>query len=538
MSAQPIRRALLSVSDKTGIEVLAQALQLHRVEILSTGGTYRTLIEAGIPVTEVSHHTGFPEMMDGRVKTLHPRIHGGLLYLRDDPEHCRQAEQHHIEAIDLVVVNLYPFEHTAAREDATLAELIENIDIGGPSMLRSAAKNHASVTVITDPCDYDELISQMDAEAGSTTAAFRAACARKVFRVTARYDALIATELTARATAEATAAQEAMPSPMSEILPQDLPIGLGKLQDLRYGENPHQRAAFYCWRQGVAAGLAGARQLAGKELSYNNIMDADAAWRLVGEFDLPACAVIKHANPCGCAIATTQVEAFRRAWDGDPTAAFGSIIAVNGELELATAEALCEPGRFVEVIVAAAFSADAVQLLTSKPKWRNSVRLVMMGTVAGPDRGRLTVRQVLGGLLVQESDGLGYEVDAQRVVSARQPSEDELRDLRVAWLCAKHLASNAISLVREGMLVGAGAGQMSRVTSTRLAVQLAGERARGSVLGSDAFFPFPDGVTTAAEAGVTAIIQPGGSKGDDAVIAEADRHGLAMVFTGVRHFRH
>jgi len=527
-----VQRALLSVWDKTGIVDLARELHERQVELLSTGGTYRTLVEAGLPVTEVAHYTGFPEMMDGRVKTLHPKIHGGLLARRDDEEHQTQAERNGIAMIDLVVVNLYPFEATCAKAGVTRADKIEQIDIGGPSMLRSAAKNHRDVCVVCDVTDYPRLLEDLHTNQGGTSEAFRRYCARKVFRVTSRYDALIAEELWRDQLAEDDA------SVVDEVLPDQMAIPLRKAEMLRYGENPHQRAGFYELRLPGHSGVAAARQLHGKGLSYNNIMDADGAWELVKEFTGVACAVIKHANPCGCAVGADQVTAFRRAWNGDPQAAFGSIVAFNRELDPATAEALCEPGRFVEAIVAPAFHSDALQLLTTKPKWRNNVRLLAAGEPTAVPPGARCVKNILGGLLIQDYDTQGWDPEGLQVVTRRAPSEEELRDLEVAWLVVKHLKSNAICLVKEGALVGPGTGQMSRVNSSQFAVQLAGERAQGSVLGSDAFFPFPDGVEAAAAAGVTAIVQPGGSKGDPGVIEAADAHGLAMVFTGVRHFRH
>ena len=522
-----IARALVSVWDKSGVVELATDLHARGVELLSTGGTYRALVEAGIPVIEVAHYTGFPEMMDGRVKTLHPKIHGGLLCLRDDSDHQRQAKTHDIGMIDLVVVNLYPFEATCDQPGTTLEQKIEQIDIGGPSMLRSAAKNHRDVTVVCDPADYPRLRQELEAGDGATTAAFRARCARKVFRATSRYDALIADELLREAGGEE-----------DEFLPTEFALPLKKVQDLRYGENPHQRAAFYDLRLPGVATLARAEQLSGKELSYNNLMDCDAAWELAKEFTAPACAVIKHTNPCGCAVGEDQVTAFRRAWDGDPQAAFGSIIAVNRPLDAATAEALCEPGRFVEAIIAPGFDDRAVELLTTVPKWKKNVRLLAVGSADAPPAGARYVKHVLGGLLVQDVDRRGWEPDALKVATSRAPSEAEMRDLEGAGGAVKHLKSNALCLVKDGALVGAGAGQMSRVNSARIAAELAGDRAQGAVLGSDAFFPFPDGVAAAAAAGVTAIVQPGGSKGDPDVIAEADKHGMAMVLTGVRHFRH
>ncbi|MFW5698995.1 MAG: bifunctional phosphoribosylaminoimidazolecarboxamide formyltransferase/IMP cyclohydrolase [Planctomycetota bacterium] len=532
MTATPIRRALLSVYDKTGIVDLAHDLHARGVELLSTGGTYALLVDSGLPVREVAEYTGFPEMMNGRVKTLHPLIHGGLLCLRDDAQHQAQAEANGIGMIDLVVVNLYPFEATCDDPGSTPADRIEKIDIGGPSMLRSAAKNHAHVCVLSDPRAYGQLREELAANDGGTRLAFRARCARDVFRVTARYDALIAEELSRQAAA-------AGELDAAERFPDQLAVPLQKVQDLRYGENPHQGAAFYARRLPGCATLAGARQRNGKELSYNNLMDTNGAWELVKEFDAPACAVIKHANPCGCAVAAQQSEAFLRAWAGDPQAAFGSIVAFNREVEEATAAVLCEPGRFVEVIIAPHFAPAAFELLTTKPKWRKNVRLLEAGAITPPPDEARFVKDVLGGLLVQDYDRGGWDPAAIEVVSARAPSQEELRDLGVAWLVVKHLTSNAICLVKDGALVGPGCGQMSRVGASDLAVRLAGpERAAGSALASDAFFPFPDGVAAAAAAGVRAIVQPGGSKGDPAVIAEADKHDIAMVFTGMRHFRH
>ncbi len=528
----PIRRALLSVYDKTGIVDFAKALHQRSVELLSTGGTYQALRAAGLPVIEVAEWTGFPEMMDGRVKTLHPKIHGGLLCRREDPAHLASAREHGIGLIDLVVVNLYPFEATCEAPGATTADKIEKIDIGGPSMLRSAAKNHASVTVVVDPADYARVLAEMDAQRGETTPELRAELARTVFRTTARYDALIADELTRIAAAGRPAVLE------REAFPAELAIPLRKVQGLRYGENPHQRGALYDLRLPGVASVVRARQLHGKELSYNNLMDADAAWELVKEYRDHACAIIKHTNPCGLAAADSLVDAFRRAYDGDPQAAFGSIIAVNRELDAATAEAIAEPGRFVEVIIAPAFAAAALEILTTKPKWKANVRLLAAGFASAIPAGARYAKNVLGGLLLQDYDALGWDPASLSVVTQRPPTAAELRDLEFAWLAVKHLKSNAIAIAKGRELVGAGAGQMSRVNSSWIASTLAGERARGAVLASDAFFPFPDGVEQAAKAGVTAIVQPGGSKGDAEVTATADRHGIAMVFTGVRHFRH
>jgi phosphoribosylaminoimidazolecarboxamide formyltransferase / IMP cyclohydrolase len=450
-----IRRALLSVYDKSGIVDLARILQARGVELISTGGTFKALVDSGIPVIEVSAYTDYPEMMDGRVKTLHPRIHGGLLCVRDDPHHREAAARMGIGMIDLVVVNLYPFEATADLPDATTADKIEKIDIGGPSMLRSAAKNHAHVTVLSDPADYPRFIAELKEHGGDTSLAFRQRCARTVFRTTARYDALIADELTRIAADQDPAVGEA------ERFPEQTAIPLRKRQNLRYGENPHQRAALYDLRLPGAASVVRARQLHGKELSYNNLMDADAAWELVKEFPAPTCAIIKHTNPCGCAAGETLGAAFLKAYEGDPQAAFGSIIAVNRELDAATADLIADPGRFVEVIIAPSFSAAAFTILTTKPKWKANVRLLAAGAVTALPRQASAVRNVLGGLLVQDYDTLGFDAGTLTVATTRSPTSAEMADLEFAWLVVKHLTSHAICLVRGRELVGAGAGQMN-----------------------------------------------------------------------------
>ena len=526
VSAVPIQRALLSVFDKTGIVELATALHASKVELLSTGGTYAALKAAGLPVIEVAEYTGFPEMMDGRVKTLHPKIHGGLLCVRDDAHHMAAANANGIGMIDLVVVNLYPFETTADKPGSTTADKIEKIDIGGPSMLRSAAKNHAFVTVIVDPADYARCVAEMAANAGATTLAFRQQCARTVFRTTARYDALIADELTRIAG-----------SPVAEQFPAETALPLKKVMGLRYGENPHQQAALYDIRTPGATGVTKLQQLNGKELSFNNLMDADAAWKLVNEFADPACAILKHANPCGCAAGADLAVAFARAYDGDPQAAFGGIIALNRAVDAATAEAMV-PRQFVEVVIAPSFTPEALEILTTKPKWKANVRLLAVGAWSAIPRGALSGKNVLGGLLLQDYDTVGWEADKLTVATKRAPTVDELKNLEFAWLVCKHLTSNAICIVRDRELVGAGAGQMSRVNSTWIASSLAKDRAKGGVAASDAFFPFPDGLQNLIAAGVTAVVQPGGSKGDLAVIAAADAAGIAMILTGTRHFRH
>ncbi|WP_071797840.1 bifunctional phosphoribosylaminoimidazolecarboxamide formyltransferase/IMP cyclohydrolase [Natronohydrobacter thiooxidans] len=524
----PLRRALLSVSDKTGLIDLAKALAARKVELVSTGGTARALREAGLRVQDVSDLTGFPEMMDGRVKTLHPGVHGGLLALRDDEAHMGAMQAHEIKAIDLLVVNLYPFEATVAR-GADYAEAIENIDIGGPAMIRAAAKNHAFVTVVTDPEDYLPLLSELDAQDGKTRLAFRQRQAQRAYARTAAYDAAVSTW---------------MAGAISEAAPRRRAFAGTIAQTLRYGENPHQAAAFY--RDGSdRPGVATATQHQGKELSYNNINDTDAAFELVSEFlpsDGPACAIIKHANPCGVARGATLAEAYQRAYDCDRTSAFGGIIAVNGPLDLETAQAITE--IFTEVVIAPGATHDAIAHFQSK----KNLRLLTTPGLANPASRGLAFKQVSGGFLVQDRDNGMITADDLRVVTKRAPTEAELADLLFAWKVAKHVKSNAIVYVKDGATVGVGAGQMSRIDSTRIAAQKARDMAevlelsapltQGSVVASDAFFPFSDGLLAAAEAGATAIIQPGGSMRDDEVIAAADAAGLAMVFTGQRHFRH
>lgn len=522
------RRALLSVSDKTGIIELARALVGRDYELLSTGGTYRVIAEAGIPVTEVASATGFPEMMDGRVKTLHPKIHGGILALRDERSHVAAMEEHGIRAIDLVVVNLYPFESTVAREDVSLAEAIEQIDIGGPSMVRSAAKNHAHVAVLVDPEDYSQAMEALEAEDGFPLA-LRRRLALKAFVSTARYDAAIAAWLGARSeyADQSATAEECM-----------LVGSAGTA--LRYGENPHQSAAFYRCSGTTEASIASGEVLGGKELSFNNILDLDAALALVKEFDAPAAAVIKHTNPCGCAVAANSAEAMAAAWAGDPLSAFGSVIGLNRPLDVATAEFLVSDGRFVECVVAPEFEPAALEILRERPKWGRNVRLVRVGACDPHSRDPhdRDVKKVVGGFLVQDRD-LPIEDPASWLVpTTRKPTADELSSAAFAWSVCKHLKSNAIALVQGRSLVGAGAGQMSRVDSVEIACRKAADRARGAVLASDAFFPFPDGVEAAAAAGVKVVVQPGGSRRDDDVVAACDRLHVAMLFTGTRHFRH
>jgi len=512
-----IKRALLSVSDKEGLVPLAKLLHEKGVALISTGGTAQKLKDEGLPVTLVSDVTEFPEIMNGRVKTLHPSVHGGLLAVRDNEEHMKSAKDLGIEMIDLVVVNLYPFEKTVTKDDVTLEEAIENIDIGGPSMLRSAAKNYRNVCVLTDPADYATFENEFVAGQGSVSDEFRAQCARKVFALTAKYDGAISTFLQTRD---------------DKKLPETLHLTFNRLQELRYGENPHQHASLYTRFGNSTSGIASGKLLNGKELSFNNIVDIEAAWNLVQEFSSPACAVIKHTNPCGCAVSKDIETAFEKAWEGDPVSAFGSIIAFNRCLDTKTANAIVSGKRFVEAICAPEFESGAVEILAGRKGWGEALRLMQI-----PEGGRsdLQLRTIGGGLLVQNAD----TEDFSNLNSVgRQASDAETTDMKFAWLVCKHLKSNAISIVKDGQLIGAGAGQMNRVKSVDIAIEQAGDKVKGAVLASDAFFPFPDSIERAAEAGIAAIIQPGGSKKDPDVIEAAIKNNMAMILTGMRHFRH
>ncbi|MFC4346770.1 bifunctional phosphoribosylaminoimidazolecarboxamide formyltransferase/IMP cyclohydrolase [Kordiimonas lipolytica] len=526
MTKVTIKRALLSVSDKAGLVDLAKALADQGVEILSTGGSAKVIRDAGIPVKEVADHTGFPEMMDGRVKTLHPKIHGGFLALRDNPEHLKAMEEHEIGGIDLVAVNLYPFEATVA-SGADFDTCIENIDIGGPAMVRSAAKNHAFVTIVTDPADYGEIIEQIKSE-GGTTHEMRKKLAAKAYARTAAYDTAISQWY-----AEQNGVTFADRSTFAGT----------KVQECRYGENPHQVAAFY--KNGEdRPGIATAVQHQGKELSYNNLNDTDAAFELVSEFDpsVPTVAIIKHANPCGVAKGATLKEAYEKALKCDPVSAFGGIVALNGTVDAETAEEIIKV--FTEVIIAPSVTDEAKAIIGAK----KNLRLLTTGGLADPSQPAKMVKTVAGGFLVQNRDTGRITMDDLKVVTKRAPSDAELKDMLFAFQVGKHVKSNAIVYVRDGMTVGIGAGQMNRRDSSRIAAIRAGEAAemagdaeslaKGSVVASDAFFPFADGLLAAAEAGATAVIQPGGSMRDDEVIKAADEAGLAMVFTGMRHFRH
>ncbi len=528
---KPIKRALLSVSDKTGIVEFAEALHQAGVELLSTGGTAKLLSEAGLPVTEVSEHTGHPEIMDGRVKTLHPKIHGGILGRRGQDEST--MAQNEIKPIDLVVVNLYPFAQTVANPECTLADAIENIDIGGPTMVRAAAKNHNDVTIVVNASDYNLVLEQMSDNAGSLRYQTRFDLAIKAFEHTAQYDGMIANYFGARLdSVECDADCEHQHSEF----PRTINMQMTKKQDLRYGENSHQEAAFYVENIIQEASVATATQLQGKALSFNNIADTDAALECVKEFEEPACVIVKHANPCGVAIGENILSAYDRAFTTDPTSAFGGIIAFNRSLDADTATAIVER-QFVEVIIAPAVSEEAQQIVAAK----KNVRLLVCGSWHGQLTEGYDFKRVNGGLLVQERDFGMVEAEDLEVVSKRQPTEDELRDLLFCWKVAKYVKSNAIVYCKDGMTIGVGAGQMSRVYSAKVAGIKASDEnleVAGSVMASDAFFPFRDGIDAAAAAGIKAVIQPGGSIRDEEVIKAADEHDIAMVFTGMRHFRH
>ncbi|WP_313248688.1 bifunctional phosphoribosylaminoimidazolecarboxamide formyltransferase/IMP cyclohydrolase [Stenotrophomonas acidaminiphila] len=521
----PVRRALLSVSDKTGLVELARALAAHGVELLSTGGTAKAIREAGLPVKDVSDVTGFPEMMDGRVKTLHPMVHGGLLG-RAGTDDAVMAE-HGIAPIDLLVLNLYPFESVTARADCTLADAVENIDIGGPAMLRSAAKNFARVAVATSPDQYAALLAELDANGGQLSAARRFQLSVAAFNRVAQYDAAISNYLSA-------ISDTAAAVPVREEYPAQMNSTFVKVMDLRYGENPHQSGVFYRDLYPVPGTLATFVQLQGKELSYNNLADADAAWECVRQFDLPACVIVKHANPCGVAVAADVGAAYEMAYNTDPTSAFGGILAFNRTLDAATAKAILDR-QFVEVLIAPDYEPAALEYATRKANVR------VLRIPAGDARNNYDTKRIGSGLLIQSADNRGMSADELKTVTQRAPTAAELRDLLFAWRVAKYVKSNAIVYARDERTIGVGAGQMSRVYSARIAgikAADAGLVVPGSVMASDAFFPFRDGLDAAAEAGITAVIQPGGSMRDAEVIAAADEHGIAMVFTGVRHFRH
>ncbi len=519
---RPIRRALLSVSDKTGLVEMARTLQSLGVSLISTGGTWKTLRDAGLQVVEIADVTGFPEMLDGRVKTLHPRVHAGILAVRDDAKHMATLAKHEIEPIDLVVVNLYPFEATVKKPGVGHDEVVENIDIGGPTIIRAACKNYRDVAVVVEPAQYSHLVGELQNNQGQLSLQTRERLACEAFARIAAYDAAIAEYFGKR-----------QPERFTDLLT----LSYERKMKLRYGENPHQQAAFYVERTGSAAGIGRAAIRHGKELSFNNILDLESAWNLVSEFQQPAVVVVKHNNPCGAAVAPVLSQAFDRAYAGDPLSAFGGILAFNRHVDKATAELITEPNRFIECIIAPAFEPEAFEIITTRPSWKKNARLLEAAALTEASTA-LDYRPICGGVLVQQRDAHSDDWSASKTVTKRTPSPEELADLKLAWTVGKHVKSNAIVLAKDQMIVGVGAGQMSRVDSVHMASRKAGERSRGSVLASDAFFPFRDNVDLAAAAGVRAIVQPGGSVRDQDSIAACDEHGIAMIFTGVRHFRH
>jgi phosphoribosylaminoimidazolecarboxamide formyltransferase / IMP cyclohydrolase len=525
-SNKHVRRALLSVTDKSGLVDFARGLTKHSIELVSTGGTAKALRDAGLEVRDISDLTGFPEMLDGRVKTLHPKVHGGILHIRENAHHAAAVKEHGIEPIDMVVVNLYAFEKTAARPGAKFAEVIENIDIGGPSMVRSAAKNFDDVAIVTSPGDYTTLAEELAAHKGSLTRETRWRLAKKAFAVTAAYDTAIANTLEQIWSPDPVEAPVQFVDPATAEFPAALRLNYPRAMSLRYGENPHQKAALYA--DGSGAGIAGAKQLQGKELSYNNLVDLDACWDLAQEFDGPGVAIIKHTNPCGAATGENILEAYQKALAADPVSAFGGVIGTNREVDEAAAEEIAK--LFVEAIAAPAFAEGAKARFATK----KNLRLVEVKSAQTPR----VVKQVSGGLLLQDADNGHVTASELKTVTERQPTEDELAALLFAWRVCKHVKSNAIVYARNGQTIGVGAGQMSRVDAAKFGAMKAVLPLNGCVAASDAFFPFPDGLETVVAAGATAVIQPGGSVRDDEVIAAADRLGIAMVFTGMRHFRH
>jgi phosphoribosylaminoimidazolecarboxamide formyltransferase/IMP cyclohydrolase len=521
MHLKSIKRVLISVTDKKGIVEFAKGLQEFNIEILSTGGTASRLRDGGIHVTDVSDYTGFPEMMDGRLKTLHPKIHGGLLALRSDEKHMNAAAEHRIDMIDMVVINLYRFEDTVAEKDCTLEEAFENIDIGGPAMLRAAAKNYKHVSVVTDPNDYPPILKEMKESGGKVSEATNFLLSSKAFQLTARYDAAISNYLGSM-----------REDGTKKMFPDTFTIQLVKAQDLRYGENPHQHAAFYRETDQPVSAISGARQLQGKELSYNNIMDSDAAWQMVSDFDLPATVIVKHANPCGAATSESDIaSAYLKAMETDPLSAFGGIVALNRPVDKQVAAELSK--IFLEVIIAPGFDEEAKSLLSAK----KNLRLLEISGTDTRSSG-YDYRRVVGGLLVQDRDVDDFDIRKGQVVTKRAPTDEEYQALHFAWKIVKHVKSNAIVYATKDQLVGVGAGQMSRVDSVKIAMMKSTLPTKGCVLASDAFFPFRDGIDIAAAAGITAVIQPGGSVRDEEVIKAADEYAMAMVFTHTRHFKH
>ena len=522
MESPKIIRALISVSDKMGLVDFARGLHAAGVEIYSTGGTRTHLEKEGVPVIDVADYTKFPEMMGGRLKTLHPKIHGGILCRRDNIGDMNALAENNIKTFELVVINLYPFEATVAKEGVTEEEAIENIDIGGPSMIRAAAKNHQFVTVVTSQDQYPVVLEQIQKN-GRTTLQLRQSLAKDAFTLTGNYDNAISQYFIERLT--------------KEDFPSALSLKYKRSDVLRYGENPHQQAAVYVDPRSKVASVVSARQLNGKELSYNNLLDLDSALAIVRAFSMPAVSVIKHNNPCGAAVDAQLSHAASKAMTGDPLSAFGSVLGFNCPVDRASAEILAEPGLFVEAIVAPSFDADALEVLTTKPKWGANVRLLHAGSLeVSPSHWNL--RPLEGGALLQETDTKSDPEDQWTVVTEKKPEQDVWDDIRFAWEIVRHVKSNAIVLAKEGMLLGAGAGQMSRIDSVEISIKKAGDRISGSVLASDAFFPFPDSIDMIAAHGIRAVIQPGGSRGDEAVIEACNKHGIPMIFTGRRHFKH
>ena len=524
MDSPPLRRALISVSDKSGLVEFARELHSLGVEIVSTGGTRKHLESAGLPVTDIASYTGFPEMMDGRLKTLHPKVFGGILCRHDRPDDMEGIAAHGIRPFEIVVVNLYPFEATVARAGTTVAEAVEQIDIGGPSLVRAAAKNHGFVAIATGSDQYPAIVAELKAT-GRTSLTLRRKLMAAAFAHTAAYDAAIAAYFQANYTGD-------------DAFPETVNLALRRVAPLRYGENPHQRAALYRVAGESGANIVSARQLNGKELSYNNLLDLDSALSIVRLLERPAASVIKHNNPCGAAVAESLAIAVRRALDGDPVSAFGAVLGVNRPVDRATAEVLATPGLFIEAIAAPGFTAEALEILTTQPKWKANVRLMDTGELAGTTANRREFRRVDGGLLLQDADVLADDESEWKVVTAAAPDARQWADLRFGWSVVRYVKSNAIVLCLDETLWGAGAGQMSRVDSVGIALAKAASHSQGGSLASDAFFPFPDSIHKAAAAGVRAIIQPGGSKNDAESIAACDQHGIAMVFTGRRHFKH
>lgn len=518
-----IERALISVSDKRGLIEFAQSLAATGTELYGSGGTRKHLQDAGLAVREIADYTGFPEMMDGRLKTLHPRVHGGILCRRDNPQDMAALVPQGIVPFDLVVVNLYPFAETVARPGVTDAEAIEQIDIGGPSLIRGAAKNHKFVAIATSPDQYPRILEQLQ-QSGGTTIELRRDLASEAFALTFRYDRMISDYFAGQTTADS--------------FPPTVHLSFRRREVLRYGENPHQPAALYAGKSSSGHNtLVGARQLNGKELSYNNLLDLDSALAIVRSLPSAAAAVVKHNNPCGAAVAMQSDVAMRQAMDGDPVSAFGSVLGLNVPLDSATAEVLVEPNRFVEAIIAPSFNADALEILTTRPKWKANVRLIEYGPMR-PETASWQFRPIDGGMLMQAADVLPENETEWRIVTVARPTDAQFADLRFAWSIVRHVKSNAIVLCRDQTLWGAGAGQMSRVDSVRIAIEKAGPRGAGGALASDAFFPFADSIDLLAAADVKCVIQPGGSRKDDEVIAACDRYGISMIFTGQRHFRH